>query len=123
MKINDLMIKYDDNDKYLKELNISKSDKIKSLFFGYLLSLMILFSPIVITSHFFIYKFYFEIIVLVISLLVVLFLLLGEIFHHKFLIYFSKTTEKRNLAINYLINSLMYLLICLICYIVIILLF
>ena len=123
MKIKQLLIEYDDNNKYLADLNLDKFTKIKAWIFGYLLALMIVFSPIIITSHCFIYNFYFELIVLVLALLIVLFLSLGEIFYHKLLIYFSKTELKKSLKITHIFDILMYLLICLICYVVILLLF
>lgn len=123
MKIKDILINYDDNNKYLEELNASKENRIKSFIFGYFIALMIVLSPIIICAHFFIYKFYFELIIFIISLLFVTFLTLGEIIHHKFLVYFSNVTEKRSLKLTYIIDTLMYLLICLIFFVVIVILF
>lgn len=122
MNIKNLLIKYEENDKFLNSLEISKKDKIKSLILGYLLSLLIILSPIIITAHFFIYSFYFDLVVLVLALLIVLFLVLGEIFSSKLMLYFSGK-EKISLKITYLVNGFIYLIMCMISYGIIILLF
>ena len=122
MKIKELFKKYDENSNLLANLDITKTDKTKSFIFGYLLSLLIVLLPIVITAHFFIYSFYYELVVLIITLIIVGFLTLGEIFHHNLLLYFSGN-ESVSLKVTYLLDTIMYLFMCMISYIVIILLF
>ena len=111
----------EENNIYLANLEISKTDRIKAIVFGYFLALMIVFTPILITAHFFIYKFYYELIVVVITLLVWLLFTLGEVFYHKFLVYFNKNEEeKRDLKVTHIMDGLIYLLMCLACSFVII---
>lgn len=114
MKINE------ENNIYLANLEVDKKDRIKSIVFGYFLALMIVFTPILITAHFFIYNFYYELIVVIITLLLWLLFTLGEVFYHKFLVYFSKNEEKRDLKVTHIMDSLIYLLMCLACSFVVI---
>ncbi len=122
-KIKNLLKINEEDNLFLANIEISKNDRNKSIVFGYLLSLMIIFSPILITAHFFIYHFYHNLIIIIMSLLIWLFFTLGEIFYHKFLVYYSKNEEKRNLKITHIIDSLVYLVMCLVCSLIIIFLF
>ena len=63
MGISKIVEIYKDNENYLNNLEVSNKDKIKAFIFGYLISLLLVASPIIITAHFFIYSFYFELVV------------------------------------------------------------
>lgn len=122
MAIKDIFHKYDENSKYLSELNISKKNKIKSFIFGYLIALIIMLSPIIFTAHFFIYSFYYKLVLTVIVIEFISILLLGEIFYHRLLMYFSED-EKKNLILTHVLNGFIYYGLSLICLLLVILIF
>lgn len=122
MKIKELFIKYDDNNNFLNNLEIDKPEKIKAFLFGYLFALLIVLTPVILTAHFFIYSFYFDLVALILTLIIALFLSLGEIFNHKLLLYFSKCGPT-SLKLTHLFDTFMYVVMCLISYVIIILLF
>ena len=114
--------KYDESNNLLKTLEVSKLNKIKSFVFGYLFSLIIVLAPIIILAHSFIYSFYLELIVLLLGVMVIIFASLGEIFYHKLLLHYANV-ENKSMKELHILDSILYTLICLICCIVIIILF
>lgn len=122
MKIKEFLKHYDEANTALKQLNLKEIDRVKSLIFGYLFALIIVLAPIIILAHMFIYSFYFGYIVFAIGIFCMLFFSLGEILHHKLLIHYS---NKDNLSLKalHIIDSLFYFLMCMLCSLVIVLLF
>lgn len=121
MIIKKIFNKYSENYDRIKEIEIEKTDKIKSNLLGYLLSLVIIISPVIITAHFFIYAQYFSLCVFLISMFLATFFMLGELFAYKFLIYFCPNVKEISLKINIFVNSIGYYLLCLIAFVVIML--
>lgn len=119
MAIKDFFIKYDDNSKYLEQLDISKKNKWLSLILGYGISLILMISPIIFTAHFFIYSFYYNLVVGLIAIEFVVFLLLGEIFNHRLQMYFS-SNEKKKLTVMHIVDGFIYLILCIICLLIVI---
>ena len=122
MKIKEFFQLYDEANATLKELNLKTIEKFKSFIFGYLFALILVLAPIIFLSHMFIYSFYFEWIVFGIGLFCILFFSLGEIIHHKLLLHYS---GKENLSLKeiHIVDTLFYFLMCMICCLVIVLLF
>ena len=113
---------YEENNEFIDNLNVSKSERNKSFIYGYLISLIITAAPIIITAHFFIYSFYFKIVLAVLLLFILTFAILGEIISDKLLIHFSKSKELINLKVTYILHGILYFLMILLGYIIIILL-
>ena len=111
-----------ENEEFLDNLEVSKSAKTKSFVFGYLISLILVATPLIICAHFFIYSFYTDLILAILMFILLIFVLLGEILSDKILIHFSKTTEKRDLKITYLIHFGIYFVMMFLGYIIITLL-
>jgi hypothetical protein len=116
MKIGSYLENYEENQSKLKELNISKKFKILSFVLGYGLGLLIVMSPVIIISHLFIFSQYKILWTLLILLFVALFLAISDIFYHKFLGYFCPSVKEISLKINFILNSIIYLIICLIAF-------
>ena len=111
-----------ENEEYLETLNVSKTDKVKSYVIGYLISLILVTAPIIICAHFFIYSFYADLTLAVLMIILLIFVLLGEIISDKLLIHFSKTDITKDLRITYLIHFAIYFVMMLLGYIIITLL-
>lgn len=122
MNFKDLMVKYSENTEFINNLNLRKIKKIGIFLLAYLVSIILFFAPVVFIYHFMMYKFYQNLILLIICLLFVGFFIVGEIIYHRLLLHFSNS-EKRSFKINHIINLLVYLIFCLIGYLVIILIF
>ena len=120
MGIKKIFVKYDENSKYLSELQISKKNKFKAFIYAYLIALVLILSPIIFTAQFMIYSFYTNLVISLIAYEFMTFLILGEIFHHRLLIYFSETAKK-NLTVTHIIDGLIYFVLTSICLLVVIL--
>lgn len=122
MKFKEFFQRYDEASTALKELDLNKFTKVKAFIFGYLIALIIVLAPIIILGHMYIYSFYFGYIVFIIGLFCVLFFSLGEILHHKLLVHYSGH-EKLSLVPLHIMDTLFYLIICMLCSLVVVLLF
>lgn len=123
MKIKEFIKKYNKTNDYILNLEVSKTNRIKSLCFGYLIALLIVMTPIIISAHFFIYSFYHNLVIAVIALFVLIFICLGEYINHKLLIHFSKKEDIPSLKPIYIVDFTLYLIMCIALYLIILLLF
>ena len=115
------MIKYDENSSYIKELNICKTDVFKSVLMGYGLGLLIVISPILILYNCFIYTQITKLLVFAVVMFVWLFFTISDIFYHKALCLYDERVKERTLKCNYLLNSVLYFVMCMIGYLVVLL--
>ena len=122
MKFKDILTKYSDNNQFLNNLEIKRLKRIGIFIFAYLISFLLFFSPVVVTYQFMMYRFYEKLVLLALCLLFVGFFTVGEILYHRLLIHFSNS-EKRSFASNHIINSIIYLVFCLIAYLIIVFIF
>ena len=118
----EIIKKYRENSSYLDNLEVGKYDRIKSFIFGYLISLILMCAPIIITSHFFMYSFYFEFVLAILMLLILGFAILGEVLSDKLLLHFANIKEKIDLKSTYIIHTLIYLVMMILGYVIILLL-
>ena len=89
------------------------------LLIDYLFSLMLS-----LTSHFliyspFIYSFYFNIVLAMLFLLILTFVILGEILCDKLLLHFSKIDKIKDLKVTYILHAILYFVITFIGYLII----
>lgn len=110
---------YKENNQYLDSLDVTKKDRRKSFIYGYLISLIITASPIIICAHFFIYSFYFNIVLAMLFLLILTFVILGEILCDKLLLHFSKIDKIKDLKVTYILHAILYFVIIFIGYLII----
>ena len=111
---------YKENNEYLDGLEVTKKDRTKSFIYGYLISLIITASPIIICAHFFIYSFYFSVVLAMLFLLILTFAILGEILSDKFLLHFSKADKIKDLKVTYILHAILYFVMTFIGYLIII---
>lgn len=116
-----LFEKYELELEALNSLEVSKKDRFKALLFGYLISLIIVFTPVIITCHFLINYYYFDLIFIVVGLLFLLFLIMGEVFNHKLL--FSYADKKLEVKTLHKLDFIIYLVFVVITYFLVILLY
>ena len=119
----EIIKKYQENSSYLDNLEVGKYDRIKSFLFGYLISLILMCAPIVITAHFFMYSFYFEVVLAILMIFILVFAILGEIISDKILLHYANINEKIDLKSTYILHTLLYSLMMVLGYVIIILLF
>ena len=111
MIIKKLFNKYSENYGKIKEMNISKKIKFKSTVLGYLLSLLVVISPFIITCNFFIYEQYVYLCFFILFMLVATLITLGEIFKIKLIAFYCPNVKEISLKINLFVNSIgIYLL-------------
>ena len=115
--------KLKENNDFLENLEVSNSERIKSTIFGYLISLIIMGVPLIICSHFFIYSVYFNLVLGLLMFLILIFIILVELLSDQLLIHYSKTEEKKDLKVTYIIHSLLYSGMLLLGYLIILLLY
>ena len=123
MKIKDIIEEYKYQTDYVTNLNVTKNENVKALSLGYIISLLIVLAPVIITAHFFIYSFYYNLVLAILLLIATVFLSLGEVFHHKFLKQYSKDKRNVSLVIKHIIDTVAYLLMFSCSYVLVLLLF
>ena len=116
MIIKKLYNKYLENYDKIKEMDIDKKITIKSGVLGYLLSLLVVISPIIITCHFFIYEQYDYLCLFILLMLVATLLTLGEVFRMKLLAFYCPNVKEISLKINLFVNSIGFYLLYLIAF-------
>jgi hypothetical protein len=123
MKIKEIIEEYKYQSEYINNLNVTKSENVKALSLGYIIALLIVLAPVIITAHFFIYSFYYNLVLAILLVLATAFLSLGEIFHHKILKQYSKDKRTVSLIIKHIIDTVAYLLMFSCSYLFVLLLF
>ena len=122
MKIKEIIEELQYQNEYVAGLNVTKNENMKGLILGYLIALLIVLAPVIVTAHFFIYSFYYDLVLALILILGTIFLSLGEIFHHKFLKIYSKDKRNQSLVLKHIVDTFVYLLMFTFSYICVILL-
>ena len=117
MKLKGLFDKYNENSKKLLELGVISSHKVKSVLIGYGLSLAIVISPIIILYNLFLYPEYQILLIGLISLFAFIFFTLSDVLYHRALGKYDHRVKDISFKENYIINSAIYFVICLIVFI------
>lgn len=110
MKIKEYLNKYNSIIDTIRSFNIKTVDKIKSLIFGYGISLIIFISPIIILFHCFIYTNIIYLIVILLMLLFVGYFYLSNLLYYKFLSYYCNEINKDDLKYINVVNIFIYLI-------------
>ena len=123
MKIKEIIEEYKYQNDYINSLNVTKNENFKGLFLGYLISLLIVLVPFIITAYFFTFAEYYNLVLAIILVIATIFLSLGEIFHHKLLKDYSKDKRNVTLVLKHIFDTIVYLLMFSISYILVLILF
>ena len=123
MQIKEIIEEYKYQSEYVISLNVTKEENIKALSLGYVFALLIVLIPVIVTTQFFAYSEYFNLVLAVLLVFATIFLSLGEIIHHKLLKKYSNDKRKTSLVLKHTIDSLVYLLMFTCSYVFVILVF
>ena len=121
MKIKTFINNYELNNTKLMNLNISVKNRVKAFLMGYLLGLFIVISPIIILFNLTFYTHIQDLLTFALCMVACIFLILSDIFYHKALCLYEEKVKEIKFLPNYILNSIMYLVVCLISFVAIIL--